>query len=120
MLSIVADAILSADDVAKRLVFEWQSAVGNGGGGGGGFAKLFGLSAEKAAATALLAAALRNAGTAAAAAAAAASASKKAGGASDDGDGVEIPGRAVVVDELVLSRRRVDAAISPSPITPAG
>ena len=88
VLSIVADAILSADDVAKKLVFEWQSALSGSGAGGGGFSKLFGLSAEKAATTALLAAALRNAGTAAAAAAtAASSASNRAGGASDDGGG---------------------------------
>ena len=36
VLSIVADAILSADDVAKRLVFEWQSALSGGSNGGGG------------------------------------------------------------------------------------
>jgi len=83
VLSIVADAILAQDDVGRKLVFEWSSALLGGSGGGGGFAKLFGLSAEKAAATALLAAALRNAG-AAAAAAAASSASKK-GGISEDG-----------------------------------
>ena len=88
VLSIVADAILAQDDVGRKLVFEWGSALlgGSGNGGGGGFAKLFGLSAEKAAATALLAAALRNAGTAAAAAAAAAasSASKKGGMSADE------------------------------------